>query len=133
MPCQPLVPPPPGAAARAISDSDYRALTQSVTKLQRAEWFGSYDLLWGQGTAIALDTDGRPIVTATKYGAGRIVHFASGGCLGGWAGVGGGRRGDSREIPSAPLLPWGRARRAGWASAAHGESVQVAPGERQRY
>jgi hypothetical protein len=79
-----------GLTASQVADFD--ALSQGLTTLATAPTAISRQYLFGTAMAVAVANDGGPMVSANRYGLGRVIHFGHEGmlsscCLG--TGVGG--------------------------------------------
>jgi hypothetical protein len=61
-------------ASPALTQQDYADLAQGVGALTFSS-SSSLSYLFGSALAVATTADGRPLVSAVKYGAGRLMHF----------------------------------------------------------
>jgi hypothetical protein len=62
--------------------ADFKDLSKGLTTLATATYYSSRHVLLGSAPmAVAVASDGSPIVSATRYGAGRAIHFGHDGMM----------------------------------------------------
>jgi hypothetical protein len=69
----------PGLTASQIAD--FNALSQGLTTLATGSIYISRQHLFGTAMAVAVANDGGPMVSANRYGLGRVIHFGHEGML----------------------------------------------------
>ena len=66
----------------AFTLADYRALAAGVVSVTTNKYYASLAYLWGNGTAIVTDSSGSAVISATTYGAGRVLQAGHEGMFG---------------------------------------------------
>ena len=77
----PCSPPLPKLPAISFTLADYRALAAGVVSVSTNNYYASQAYLWGNGTAIVADSSGNAVISASTYGAGRVLQAGHEGML----------------------------------------------------
>jgi hypothetical protein len=67
----------------SIQAHDFASITANVDTIGTAAWCASRQCLYGlEAFAVAVDGDNLPLISAARYGSGRVIHFGHEGMLG---------------------------------------------------
>lgn len=67
----------------SIQAQDFASITSTVGTIGTAAWYASRQCLYGlEAFAVAVDGDNLPLISAARFGSGRVIHFGHEGMLG---------------------------------------------------